>query len=102
MNKLALTTAAIVALVAVSGSPTAAFARHHRHYVRHVSQRTYSGCDASHHQAANNGTVIGAIAGGVIGNRMAEPGSRGLGTVLGAGGGAVVGHQIGAHSHPCR
>ncbi len=101
MNKFVLTLGAIGALVAVSGSPAAARTHYHRHHVRYVSQRTYSNCGAEHHQAANNGTVIGAIAGGVIGNRMAEPGSRGLGTVLGAGGGAVVGHQIGAHSHRC-
>ena len=68
---------------------------------RHVYHRHYSGCEAQHHRSANNGTVIGAVAGGVIGNQLAGNGSRTLGTVLGAGGGAVIGHQVGAHSHRC-
>ena len=72
-----------------------------RHVTHRVHHRQYSGCDARRHQMANNGTVIGAVAGGVIGNQLAGGGSRTLGTVLGAGGGAVIGHQVGAHSHRC-
>lgn len=43
---------------------------------------------------ANTGTVIGALAGGVLGNQVAGHGSRTEGTVIGAGVGAVAGHQI--------
>ncbi|MBL8554055.1 MAG: glycine zipper 2TM domain-containing protein [Phenylobacterium sp.] len=43
---------------------------------------------------ANNGTVIGAVAGGVLGNQIAGHGSRTEGTLIGAGVGAVAGHQI--------
>ncbi|MBX3482054.1 glycine zipper 2TM domain-containing protein [Phenylobacterium sp.] len=43
---------------------------------------------------ANKGTVIGALAGGVLGNQVAGHGARTEGTVIGAGVGAVAGHQI--------
>ena len=43
---------------------------------------------------ANKGTVIGAVAGGVLGSQLAGNGARTEGTVLGAGVGAVAGHQI--------
>jgi hypothetical protein len=42
----------------------------------------------------SSGTVIGAIAGGLIGNGLAGPGDRGPGTVIGAGLGAVTGTAI--------
>lgn len=40
------------------------------------------------------GTIVGAIAGGVLGNIVAPGGSKTLGTVLGAMGGAVAGNII--------
>lgn len=43
---------------------------------------------------ANQGTVIGAVAGGVLGNQIAGRGSRTEGTLIGAGVGAVAGHEI--------
>lgn len=43
---------------------------------------------------ANKGTVIGALAGGVLGNQVAGNGARTEGTIIGAGVGAVAGHQI--------
>lgn len=43
---------------------------------------------------ANNGTLIGAIGGGLLGNAVAGHGARTEGTVLGAGVGAVAGHEI--------
>lgn len=45
-------------------------------------------------KSANTGTVIGAVAGGVLGSQLAGHGARTEGTVLGAGVGAVAGHQI--------
>lgn len=42
----------------------------------------------------STGTIVGAIAGGVIGNSVAGRGDRLLGTVLGGGGGAVAGRAI--------
>lgn len=43
---------------------------------------------------ANKGTVVGAVAGGLIGNAVAGHGSKTEGTVIGAGVGAVAGHEI--------
>ena len=40
------------------------------------------------------GTIVGAIAGGVLGNIIAPGGSKTLGTILGAGGGALAGRAI--------
>ncbi len=98
MKTIALS--ASLAALMLSAAPELSQART-RHVEHRVFHRHYSGCEAQHHQSANNGTVIGAVAGGVLGNQLAGHGSRTLGTVLGAGGGAVVGHQIGAHSHRC-
>ena len=40
------------------------------------------------------GTVVGAVAGGALGNVIAPHGSKTLGTVIGAGIGGVIGHEI--------
>ncbi|BBD98141.1 glycine zipper 2TM domain-containing protein [Sphingobium amiense] len=40
------------------------------------------------------GTIVGALAGGVLGNIIAPGGSKTLGTILGAGGGALAGRAI--------
>ncbi|NIJ07509.1 hypothetical protein FHS31_001105 [Sphingomonas vulcanisoli] len=42
----------------------------------------------------SGGTILGAIAGGLLGNRAAGRGDRGVGTVLGAGAGALVGREV--------
>ncbi len=84
---------AIIASVAgliLSQLATAASAEtrydNHRRYVRH----TYRHACIRH--KANNGTVIGAVAGGVLGNIVGGHGAGG--TIIGAGAGAVAGHQI--------
>lgn len=51
-------------------------------------------CDGRVKHKTNNGTLIGAVAGGVLGNVVAGHGSKTEGTVIGAGVGAVAGHQI--------
>lgn len=43
---------------------------------------------------SDGGTLIGAIAGGLLGNSIAGHGDRAIGTVLGAGGGALAGRAI--------
>ena len=50
------------------------------------------------------GTIIGAIAGGLLGNGIAGRGDRTLGTVLGAGAGALAGRAIDRSDDPryCR
>ncbi len=45
-------------------------------------------------KSATNGTVIGALGGGLLGNTVAGNGNRTEGTLIGAGVGAVAGHQI--------
>lgn len=52
----------------------------------------------------DGGTVIGAIAGGLLGNTVAGRGDRLLGTVLGAGAGALAGRAIDRSDDPryCR
>ena len=47
------------------------------------------------------GTVVGAIAGGVLGSQLAGRGSRGEGAVLGAIGGGIIGNQIAGSSGRC-
>lgn len=42
----------------------------------------------------STGTILGAIAGGLLGRSIDTRGDRGIGTLLGAAGGAVAGHAI--------
>ena len=50
------------------------------------------------------GTIVGAIAGGLLGRVIDSRGDRTLGTVLGGVGGAVAGNAIGKSNNPryCR
>lgn len=43
---------------------------------------------------ANNGALIGAVGGGLLGHTVAGHGDKTAGTLIGAGAGAVAGHQI--------
>ncbi len=103
MTRLTMT-AGLAALVAIASVPDLSQAR--THYYRHTHyQHTYryrSDCWGAHHRAANTGTVVGAIAGGVLGSQIAGRGNRTAGTLIGGGVGAVAGHHVGAHSHRCR
>lgn len=75
-----------------------------RHYRRRYARDGYSGnyaCAASNRRSNNQGTVLGAVAGGVGGNLLAGGGNRTLGTVLGAGVGAVAGNQIARRRNSC-
>jgi uncharacterized protein YcfJ len=76
---------AATSLMAATTIPADASARTRHHYTKKTCR-----------SAANTGTAIGAIAGGLIGNKT---GNKGAGsTLLGAGLGGVAGHQI-AKSH---
>ena len=50
------------------------------------------------------GTVIGALAGGLLGRSIDDRGDRALGTILGAGAGALAGHAVEKSGNPgyCR
>ena len=47
------------------------------------------------------GTIVGAIAGGVLGNIIAPGGSKTLGTILGGAGGALAGRAIDKNDVRC-
>lgn len=69
------------------------------------NDRVYRGSDGRYYCRRNDGTtglIIGAVAGGVLGNLIAPGDSKTLGTVLGAGGGAVVGRSVGRSKTRCR
>ena len=47
------------------------------------------------------GTIVGAIAGGVLGNVIAPGGSKTLGTIIGGAGGALAGRAIDRNDINC-
>ena len=69
-----------------------------RGYARNRYDRSRQRCDST------GGTVIGAIAGGLLGNTVAGRGDRLLGTILGGGAGALAGRAIDRSDNPnyCR
>lgn len=48
------------------------------------------------------GTVVGAGAGGLLGNVIAGQGDKTVGTVIGAVGGAIIGNQVTKSGDDCR
>lgn len=61
------------------------------------NERLYRGTDGRYYCRRSDGTtglVVGAVAGGVLGNVIAPGGSKTLGTVLGGVVGGVAGRQI--------
>jgi hypothetical protein len=67
--------------------------------------RVYRSNDGRYYCRRSDGTtglIIGAIAGGVLGNLIAPGDSRTLGTILGAGGGALAGQAISKRDARCR
>ena len=78
-----------IAALGVAAAPMTAGAQPHRHRVLV--------CGASQH-AKNTGTVVGAVAGGLLGNAVSHGGGKTGGTIIGAGVGAVAGHEIAKHN----
>jgi Glycine zipper 2TM domain len=78
--------------------------RYRERQMRH-NDRVYRGNDGRYYCRRSDGTtglILGAIAGGALGNIIAPGDSRTLGTLLGAGGGAVIGRSIGRNKTRCR
>lgn len=88
---------------------------YNRGYDRGYSRRGYDDRDyndrgydrrryRSNRCSSATGTILGAIAGGLLGNSVAGRGDRGVGTVLGAGAGALAGRAIDQSDNPrsCR
>jgi len=70
--------------------------RHERRLVRY-DEVIYYGDDGRYYCHRSDGTtglIIGAVAGGVVGNQLARGRSAALGTVLGVAGGALIGQAI--------
>ena len=88
--------------------------RHYHHYDHRDYRPTYRGRDRyyqrdyrSYRRCRDNGTggtIIGAIAGGLLGRTIDTHGDRTTGTVLGAGAGALAGRAIDRSDRPgyCR
>ncbi|UUL81564.1 glycine zipper 2TM domain-containing protein [Sphingomonas qomolangmaensis] len=118
-KKLSIATAAIamgatslIAPTVASAAPTAITAtsfdagvteyqryrdRDRRYYGnRNNNRRTPQRCSST------EGTVIGAVAGGLLGNTVAGNGNRLLGTVIGGGAGALAGREIDRSGQPRR
>ncbi len=83
--------------------------RYERQYRGYDNHRGYRGPDRRYYrnQRCNNGTtgtIVGAIARGLLGRAIDTRGDRALGTVLGGVGGAVAGNAIEKSNNPryCR
>lgn len=71
--------------------------RHHERRLVRYDEVIYHGDDGRYYCHRSDGTtglIVGAVAGGVIGNQLARGKSAALGTVLGAGAGALIGQAI--------
>jgi uncharacterized protein YcfJ len=90
-NKLMSALAIAVAAASVSAAPIVAEAA--------TTKRVWV-CDKVT-KKANQGTAIGAVSGGILGNVVAGHGNKTEGTLLGAGVGGVAGHSIGKNKRKC-
>jgi hypothetical protein len=69
------------------------------------NDRIYRGADNRYYCRRSDGTtglIVGAVAGGVLGNAIAGRGSGTLGTILGAAGGGLLGRSIDRGDIRCR
>jgi outer membrane lipoprotein SlyB len=70
-----------------------------------ANERIYRGKDGQYYCRRSDGStglIVGALAGGVLGNVIAPGGSEVFGTILGAGAGALAGRAIDRKSARCR
>ena len=68
--------------------------------VYEVVERPHRHCRSSSRRTTTT-TLVGAIAGGVIGHQFGDGNGKVLATIAGSGIGAAVGHQVGRSSHHC-
>ncbi len=71
------------------------------YYQQRPANYGYQGYSQGYRCRSNTGTIIGAIAGGLIGNGVAGRGDRTLGAILGGGAGALAGHAIDNSNRRC-
>jgi uncharacterized protein YcfJ len=119
LKKLSLVGAALVmtATAVIPAAPAMAQSRYDRSYRdgysnRYDNGRTYRGYDQNYRsnrarakcKDGDGGTIVGAIAGGLLGNTIAGRGDKTLGTIIGGLGGALAGRAIDRSDRPnyCR
>ncbi len=106
MRKLIQSAVVLGSLSVMALAPVAAEAQSRRDRDRPTAEQVRrdraAACREQTRGQRNTGTVVGAVAGGVIGNRVAGRRNRTLGTVIGAGAGAVAGHEIAEANQRCR
>ena len=90
MNKTLGLVAAVASLTSLMVAAPAE-ARHRTHHARQYTRANYA-CEHDRRSSTNKGTVVGALAGGLLGHAVGGHGAGG--TIVGAGVGAVAGHQI--------
>ena len=90
-NKFLATAIVVCSTLAVAASAPSAAQAAHRHKVWVCNNESTRG-------ERNTGTVVGAVAGGLLGNAVSHGGGKTGGTLIGAGAGAVAGHQIAKHN----
>jgi uncharacterized protein YcfJ len=80
-----------------------------RYNNRYYNTRTYRGRDQRYRayqkcKDGDGGAIVGAIAGGLLGNSIAGRGDKTLGTIIGGLGGALAGRAIDRSDRPnyCR
>jgi len=101
---MALGLVAVAAPTAVILPATSAQAQRHYHHRHHYTYKEWRGRDGRRYCRKSDGTVgtvVGGIAGALLGRTIDTHGDRTTGTVLGAAGGALAGHAIDKSSH-CR
>lgn len=65
------------------------------------SQSAYAN-GACRKDSSTGGTILGALAGGVAGNVIAQRGDKTLGTAIGAVGGGIIGRELDKRKYSCR
>src|SRR5690242_20539968 len=95
--------AAPTALVLPASSADAQHYRHHRphHNYKYREWRGRDGRMYCRKTDGTTGTIVGGVAGALLGRSVDTHGDRTTGTVLGAAGGALVGHSLDSH-RKCR
>jgi len=91
-----------------NGYDAARYHREGRQYrERRLSRndRIYRGNDGRYYCRRSDGTtglIVGAVAGGLLGNAVSQGGSETLGTLIGAGIGAAIGSEVDKGNVRCR
>jgi len=71
-----------------------------RRYDQRYSNQRYGNHYGQRCSNGSTGTILGAIAGGLLGREIAGRGDRTIGAIIGAGAGALVGREVGRND--CR